>query len=318
MTRIGSRRLLIATVILICGCGQQYKLPPAPDPGKIPTPGTYNLDRVWTVPAPTDILLRGGYVYVIEENARIGVYFAEQRALTRPSQVSDFEGLIHPVQIAIAKSDSTFLYVADIGDSSIKRYYFRGGPVLSSFTYDGWRATTGLAADVNRNVYIAEADANRIISYDKTGTHMRIVSSDGNGSGFVRRPCGLFWVNSMLWTTAPGQTPAQVKSLKADTTNTSVGAEPIGWQSPMGWPADVTTDVFGEYVFVADQARGRVLKFTAATGALKDSVYTKFRAETRVDPPIDAPRYVAADHQYVFIPDSAGSRIVVVKLGVQG
>jgi hypothetical protein len=60
----------------------------------------------------------------------------------------------------------------------------------------------------------------------------------------------------------------------------------------------------------------RILRFQP-TGALEDTVYTQTRKETIVDPPIDAPRYVAADDSLVFLPDSANNRIVVVRLTKQ-
>ncbi len=316
MLRRARRIPLLAAALALLSCGQQYKLPPAPEEGRIPTPGTYNLDRVWRIPAPTDIVVHGSYLYVIEENARIGVYLSQQREPRHPAFFTDFEGLVRPIRLSLVQGDSTFLYIADQGDSSIKRYYFRGGsPLPGTLPIRGWRSITGMTADADRNVFVALADSDRVLRYDRTGKR-RMVSYQGTGYGYVIRPNGIHIVNGVLWVAATGKTPPLVQRLRPFELNTAFPGDPIGIKNPLGWPVDVTTDPAGENVFVADSRNGRVLRFEA-TGALEDSVYTPYRAETRVDPPILSPRYVAADPTYVFVPDSANDRIVVLKLGKQ-
>jgi len=306
---------LLAALAFVA-CGQEYKLPPAPEEGRIPTAGTYNYDRTWSVPGPTDIVLHGSYLYVIEQNQRIGVYLSRQSEPRHPTFVSEFQGLVRPVKISLAQSDSSFLYVADAGDSTIKRYYFLGGPPLSAFSIGTNRAAsiTGLAADTDRNVFIAMADSDRVIRYDPAGTQRRLVSDHGTGYGYVIRPLGISWVDNALWVAAAGKSPPLVQRLQPYEVNTAFSGKPIGEKTPLGFPTDVTTDSSGEHVFITDALGGRVLRF-AATGAFEDSVYTTHRPETaEVVPPILSPRYVAADSLFVYIPDSTNDRIVIVKL----
>ena len=307
---------IAAAMLVLIGCGQQFTLPPQPEPGRIPTPGTYNLDRIWQLPSPTDVVLRGSYLFVIEEQARVNVYLSRQKEPVRPGFIGTFDGLVRPVQLCLAKRDSTFLFVADAGDMRIKRFYFRGGPPLFSFTDTSWIAIDGIAADNALNVYVSCAvrDSTVIYKYDARGKRVRLTSGVGTGQGFCSRPHGLAFVDNALWVADPGNSRAQ--RLYPDSTNIAYPGNPIGVVVPVWEPIDVATDPAGQRIFVAEQFNHRVLRFQP-TGALDDTVYTQTRKETLVVPPIRAPRYVAADDSLVFLPDSANNRIVVVRLTKQ-
>ncbi len=295
---------------------QKFTLPPQPEPGRIPTPGTYNLDKVWQVPSPTDVVLRGSYLFVIEEQARVNVYLSRQKEPVKPSFIGTFDGLVQPIQLCLAKRDSTFLFVADAGDMTIKRFYFRGGPSLFSFTDTSWIAIDGIAADSYLNVYVSCAvrDSTVIYKYDSRGKRVRLVSGVGTGQGFCRRPHGLAHVDNTLWVSDPGNT--RVQRLYPDSTNTAYPGRPIGATIPLAEPVDVATDPAGQRIFVAEQYAHQILRYQP-TGAIDDTVYTQTRKETLVVPPIRDPRYVAADDSLVFLPDSANNRIVVVRLTKQ-
>ncbi len=307
-------RLAAFLSLLPSACGQQFSLPPQPEPGRIPTPGTYNLDKVWQVPSPTDIVLRGSYVYVIEEEARVGVYLSRQKEPTRPEFIGAFEGLVRPVQICLAKRDSTFVFVADAGDMHVKRYYFRGGMPLFAFTDSSWVEFSGIAADNDLAIFVADAARDTVYKYDSRGQRLHLVSDRGTGQGFVISPHGMAYATGALWIADTGKN--WVQRLRPDSTNKAFPGKPIGLETELAEPVDVTTDPSGERVFVAEAGNDRVFRFQA-TGSFEDTVYTQTRRETLVEPPIEAPRHVAADDSLVFIPDPANGRIVVLRLATQ-
>lgn len=319
MTRRSLARMWVWTalsLVLLAGCGQKFTLPPQPEPGRIPTPGTYNLDKVWHIPSPTDVVLRGSYLYVIENRTVVNVYLSRQKEPVHPTFIGTFDGLSQPTQLCLAKRDSTFLFVADAGDMHIKRFYFRGGPPLFSFTDTSWVSIDGIAADSYLNVYVSCAvrDSTVVYKYDSRGKRVRLVSGVGTGQGFCIRPHGLAYVDNTLWVTDPGNGRAQ--RLYPDSSNVAYPGKPIGAGVPLLEPLDIATDPAGQRIFVAEQLAHQILRFQP-TGAVDDTVYTPTRKETLVDPPIQNPRYLAADDSLVFLPDSANDRIVVVRLTKQ-
>jgi hypothetical protein len=313
------RRLSIASLALLLtlvGCGQKFELPPQPNPGRIPTPGTYNLDKVWHVPAPTDLVLRGSYVYVIEENQRVSVYLSHQKEARSPGFVGTFEGLIRPVQICIAKKDTTYVIVADAGDMQIKRYYFLGGAPRFSFIDSTWVEFSGIAADADLSVYVSDASRDRVDKYDADGQWVRNVTDYGTGQGYVIDPQGIAYTKGTLWVSAIGPGRNWVQRLRPDTTHIAFDGRPIGLDIELSKPSDVATNLSGESAFIAETGKDRVLRFQA-TGGFQDTVYAPTKRETIVDPPIVSPRYLSADDSLVFVADSANSRIVVLRLSKQ-
>jgi len=305
---------ILAALLLLVGCGQHFSLPPQPEPGRIPTPGTYNLDGIWTIPSPTDLALRGSYLYVIEEEQRLEVYLRSQSSPRHPGFIERFEGLVRPVQVCLAKRDSTFVFVADAGDMKIKRFYFRGGPAIHSFIDSSWVEFSGLAADNELNVYVSDAVRDTVFKYDALGNPARLISDYGTGYGYVIDPHGLSYSNGAVWVADTGKN--LVQRLRADSTNTAFEGEPIGTVFELGEPTDVVSDPAGEYVFVNDVLNDRVLRFQA-TGGFQDTVYAHAKRETIVEPPLVAPRFVAADDSLVFLPDSTNDRILILRLATQ-
>jgi DNA-binding beta-propeller fold protein YncE len=310
--RIGA--LAVTTTLLSAGCGQNFSLPPQPEPGRIPTPGTFNLEKVWLIPSPTDVVLQGSYVYVIEEEARLNVYLSRQTEPRHPGFIGEFEGLVRPVQVCLAKRDSTFLFVADAGDRTVKRFYFRGGPPLFTFSDSAWVEFSGLAADSDLNVYVADAARDTVYQYDERGRPVRLVSDFGTGQGFVIDPHGLAYSKGALWVADTGKN--WVQRLRPDSTNTAFEGKPIGLDVELREPVDVAASLSGEAIFVAEEGNDRVLRFQK-TGGFQDTVYAPTRRETRVDPPLRAPRYLAADDSLVFLPDPENDRILVLRLAQQ-
>jgi hypothetical protein len=84
--------------------------------------------------------------------------------------------------------------------------------------------------------------------------------------------------------------------------------QPDPWfQSPVGVATDANL-----YIYVADPAAGRVLRFTPS-GAFADTVYAMGYPPTEEAGTIAAPRALAADDDEVWLADPANRRIVVLK-----
>lgn len=312
----GSRRALgigagvALAALLLLGCGQQFDLPAQPDQAiPIPEPGTYNLKTTWTLPAPGDLAVFGLYLFVIEAHERLEVYYTTRYSPQRPPMVSDFTGLIAPVQVAVTKRDSLFVVVADSGDMRCKIYYWLGGPPLQSFTDSAWVELSGLAADADLTLYVADAARNTVMAYDRWGHRKRVVSDYGTGSGYVIDPHGLAYNGRMLVVADTGKN--WVQRLEPDTTNIAAILEPIGREEGLlDSPLDVAADRQGEFIYVADTGHDRVLRFLT-TGAFSDTVYSPQKID--LAPPLAAPRWVCSD-SLVFISDPARDRLLLLEL----
>ena len=318
-TRSGTRpclRRVLQTVtgLVLLGslaCGQEFTLPPQPEPGRVPTAGTYNLDKVWTIPMPTDLTTQGSYLYVIEEESRIVAYLTQPAQPQNPFFIDPFEGLIRPVRLAVAKRDSTFLFVADAGDMTVKRYHFTGGAPRNVFADSLWNEFSGLAADNDLNVYVSDATRDTVFKYTSSGAPIRLISDEGNGTGFVREPNGLHWNGEHLIVADTDKN--WVQRLLPDTTNIAAPGDPIGTDFPLSDPLDVSADRLAEFIYVADTGSDRVLKFLK-TGAFVDSVYSPLKAETELEIPLVAPRYVAVEDSLVFVSDPENNRLIGLRL----
>ncbi len=317
----GLAGLLLAGVILAAlggfGCGSQFELPPQPEPGRIPEPGTYNLLTTWNVPAPTSIAISGLYTFVIEDHARLGVYYSNRYEPVTPSVVGEFEELIEPVQVAISKKDSLFVIVADRGDMQCKVYYWLGGAPLSRFTDSRWNEFSGLAADQDLRVYVSDATRDTISCYDRWGTHIRVVSEYGTGSGYVITPNGIGMASgiadSPLLVADTGKN--WVQRLRADTTGVATYLDPIGFEpGELDSVLGVAAERYGEFAFVADTGHDRVLKYLMS-GAFVDTVYSAEKIE--LDLPVRAPRYLCAEDSLVFLSDPPNDRILLLLLASQ-
>lgn len=314
MNRIHLTIAIAVCALLAAACGQEFKLPPKPESGRIPTPGTYNLDRIWQVPSPTDIVVHGSYVFVIEEEARLEVYLTRHPEPVHPAFVGEFEGLVRPVHVCLARRDSTFIFVADAADTLIKRYYFLGGPPVHTFRDPDWLELSGIAADEHLNLYVSDAARDAIYKYDETGELIRLIADLGSGRGYVDAPTGLAYREKTLWVADTGKN--WVQRLLPDSTNTAFEGQPIGVEIELAEPVDVAADPAGENVFVAEAGNDRVFRFQA-TGGFQDTVYAPTKSDVQVEPPLNTPRYVAADENLVFLPDAENDRIIILRLSTQ-
>jgi len=315
---IARRRVFAASVLALLwalGCGQQIELPEQPDEVlPIPKPGTYNLLSVWTVPSPSDLAVSGLYVFVIEENHRLGVYSSTRLYPFTPSMVSEFEGLQKPVQVTVTKRDSLFVIVADSADMTCKIYYWLGGEPLYTFTDSLWRRFDGLAADPSLTIYVSDAARDTIQAYDRWGNRQHVVSDYGTGSGYVIDPRGIAYSSSRMLIVAD-EGKNWVQRLEPKQSNVAAILEPIGIEEDLlSRPHDVAADPNGEFVFVADTGHDQVLKFLT-TGSFEDTVYS--HAKIPLEPPVDQPAFICALDSLVFLSDSTNDRIVLLQLAVQ-
>lgn len=297
--------------LLLLGCGQQFDLPAQPDkPIPIPEPGTYNLKTTWTLAAPGDLAVFGLYLFVIEAQERLEVYYTTRYSPQRPPMVSAFTGLVAPVQVAVTKRDSLFVVVADSGDMRCKVYYWLGGPPLQSFTDSAWVELSGLAVDEDLTLYVADAARDTVMAYDRWGHRKRIVSDYGTGSGYVIDPHGMAYNGEWLVVADTGKN--WVQRLVPDTTNIAAILEPIGREEGLlDAPLDVAADRQGEFIYVADTGHDRVLRFLT-TGAFSDTVYSPEKID--LAPPLTAPRWVCSEDSLVFISDPARDRLLLLEL----
>ncbi len=309
---------------LAAACGQQFSLPPEPDPEPIPDAGRYSYDRTWSLPAPRDIHIWGGYIYVITANtgpdsadvkARLEMFLTSRPDPVVPpsDRLRPFTGLIDPVHVTVAHRESIYVFVADRGDMKVKRFNYTGGQPGFSFTDPAWREFSGLAADDDLNVYVADAVRDTIAQYDDRGRFTRLISSWGAGSGFVMRPHGMEWNGRELIVSDTEQD--RVVLLRTDATETASGS-PIGVGAgpfrPIG-PLDVASERLSPYLYVTDSENGRILKFTR-DGAFIDSVYSARDSDPRLGPPILEVSHVTARGRTVFVSDPANNRLVAFQL----
>lgn len=295
---------------LLAACGQQFDLPPQPDPQDATLNNTYNLAKVWNIPGPGAMASQGSWVYVIEEEARVHAYFTGQQRAIQPNFIGEFEGLVRPVQIAVAERESIFVYVADAGDMTVKRYHFTGGAPRASFQDPAWTEFSGLAADAFLNVYVADAGRNTIHKYTPDGELDKLISDLGSGRGFVDRPHGLYWNGRYLLVADTGKDWAQ--RLVDDATNLAAPGAAIGEEFELDGPAGISTDRGDENnIYVADTGSNRVFKF-AANGTFVDSVYTATKIP--LDVPVNAPRHLAVAGVFVFLADPENDRILGLEL----
>ncbi len=121
--------LLLGLVLAVAGCGQEFELPPTPEPEPLPDAGRYHYEKSWNLNAPSDVAIRGSYLYVITENrgieadsakGRIEVFLTYRPDPTPPPVgfILPFTGLEDPTRLCVAKGDSTFVIVSDRHEST--------------------------------------------------------------------------------------------------------------------------------------------------------------------------------------------------------
>jgi hypothetical protein len=90
----------------------------------VPDAGRYHYEKSWNLAAPTDLAVRGSYLYVLTQNrgpgadsvrGQVEVFLTNRPDPTPPPPgfIRPFAGLEDPTHICVAKGDSTFVLVSD-------------------------------------------------------------------------------------------------------------------------------------------------------------------------------------------------------------
>jgi DNA-binding beta-propeller fold protein YncE len=324
----------------LLGCGQEFRLPPTPPPEPIPDAGRFHYEKSWNLPAPGDLAAAGSYLYVIVANtgadpdtnvqSRVEVYLTGRPDPTPPplGRIHPFTGLTRPVLLCVARRESTWVFVADAGDSTIKRFHFTGGAPRHSFQHRSyrlidadttyadvlvWKEMSGLAADDRLNIYLADAERDTIGCYDEEGRFLRAVSTAGSGDGYAISARGLAWNGEELLVSDTGQN--RLVLLDEEQSETA-SRPPIGLrlnEPRLLLPEDVAGDRNRKFAYVADTGQNRVLKYLL-TGEFIDSVYSARSVDPRLGDPILAPRHIAVEEPLVFVSDPDHNRLVAFAL----
>jgi len=297
------------------GCGSEFELPPQPPPWGLPEPGSTR-KPIWHVPSPSDILIHGSYVYVIEENQRLSNYYAQRNTPDPTDIISEFTGLIQPTHLTLGRNrDSTFVVVADAGDMHCKIYHWQGGDPLHSFTDSLWVTIGGLAADDDLNIYVGDSHRSIVSAYDRWGDFQHTITSYGTGSGYVVYPHGLHYMETaerkraLLIADTGKHWVQRLDPAESHTPNVLL---PIGMtEDELNTPMDVAAGTDGEFIYIASSGHDEVLKYRFP-GTLQDTVYSPLKI-TKVVPPIHAPCFICTQGSLVFISDTEENRVVIVK-----
>lgn len=215
---------------------------------------------------------------------------------------------------------------------SVKRFLSTGGAPLASFGLPGrWSLgltnplfgeVTGLAADGDLNIYVSDAVNDVVAKFDRKGRLLKILSERGQGDGYINQARSLEWDGVELLVGDTGQD--RVVFLDRNTpflaTRRPVPAPPPPGTAPGPYspraPEDVSGDRDGEFLYIADTGRDRVLKYRL-TGEFVDSVYSAqapFVGDHPLAEPILAPRFVAVEGKLVFVSDPVHDRLVAFAL----
>ena len=312
---LGLALILLALLpsFLFWGCGQRIGKPEetlhVPPP-----PNTYVLTYVWEdFPGTTDIVVtQGGFVYVAQESTVVAAYKTFSRE--KHPLISDLTGLVKPVYIAEGINEA--MYVADAGDTTVKKFARSGGAPIQVIRDATWAEFGGIALDDQGFLYVADKQKEFIWKYRPSGerdSSLRhpilgtpgLLSEGGEGDGYVRRPGGMCFDGIYLQVTDTGKNRVQklVKDEFALGVLSVLGPSPT---DPFNAPLDSDTDADGN-IYVADTGNNRVLKY--------DRSGTILATVTR-DPAvvIGPPSAVSARDKWVYVADPEHSRILIYEL----
>ena len=311
---LGFVLLVLFPSFLFWGCGQRIGKPEETQGGITTIPNTYVLTYEWKdFPGTTDIVVTvGGFVYVAQESARVAAY--KTFSPERHPLISDLTGLVKPVYIAEGVNEE--IYVADAGDTTVKRFSRSGGDTIQVVRDTAWTEFGGIAVDNQGFLYVADKQRELIWKYRPSGERDSsllppttlipgLLSEGGEGVGYVRRPGGMCFDGIYLQVTDTGKN--RVQKLARDEFALGVlsviGPSPA---DPLNAPLDSGVDAAGN-IYVADTGNSRVLKYDRS-GLLLTTVTWD---STIV---IGPPTAVAARDKWVYVADPDHRRILIYEL----
>ena len=313
---LGLAFILLALLpsFLFWGCGQRIGKPEETLGGGTTIPNTYVLTYEWkNFPGTTDIVVTvGGFVYVAQESARVAAY--KTFSPERHPLIGDLMRLVKPVYIAEGVNEE--IYVADAGDTTVKRFSRSGGDTILVVRDTAWTEFGGIAVDDQGFLYVADKKRELIWKYRPSGerdSSLRppttmipgLLSEGGEGFGYVRRPGGMCFDGVYIQVTDTGKN--RVQKLARDEFALGVlnviGPSP---SDPLKAPLDSDTDSDGN-IYVADTGNSRVLKYDRS-GLLLATV--TWDSTVVIGPPTA----VAARDKWVYVADPEHSRILIYEL----
>ena len=167
----------------------------------------------------------------------------------------------YPLGVAVDRSND-HVYVANLTEG-IFQFESGGAPVLPE-PFAGFSRASGVAVDPeNQNVYVYEAEAQEVDTFEPTGTELRHFTVTGGQFKFVQIASDssgdIYYPNQAVNTVqefapaAEGASPTPVLEIEGQ----AVGA----FNAPQG----VAVDASGN-VYVADSGNGRTVRIEAGTG----------------------------------------------------
>ena len=311
---LGLILLTLLPSVLFWGCGQRIGKPEETPGGEAPPPNTYVLTYEWTdFPGTTDIVVtEGGFVYVAQESSVVAAY--KTFSPYRHPLINDLTGLVKPVYIAEGPDEQ--MYVADLGDTTVKRFARLGGAPIQVVRDTAWTQLGGIAVDDQGFLYVADRQRELIWKYRPSGKRDSslvhpilgtpgLLSEGGEGVGYVRRPGGMCFDGIYLQVTDTGKNRIQklVRDEFALGVLSVLGPSP---SDPFNAPLDSDTDANGN-IYVADTGNNRVLKYNSS-GTLLATV-TRDPATV-----IGPPSSVSARDKWVYVADPEHGRILIYEL----
>ncbi len=300
---------VLLSLVLLCGCGQKIEGPSETAGGIAPPPNTYILTYEWNdFPGTTDIIVtEGGFVYVAQESTQVAAYttFSPQRH----PLIADLEGLVMPILVAEGVDEQVF--VADMGDTTVKRFARSGGAPIQVLSDTAWTSFGGIAADDQGYLYVADREREMIWRYTAAGERDTsfgtdgVLSEGGEGVGYVRQPRGMCFDGVYLQVTDTGKNRVQ-KLVPNEFAFGTLSITGPSLEDPFESPLDSAVDSEGN-VYIADTGKSRVLKYDNSGSLL---------ATVNWDPDvvIGPPPAVAAKDRWVYVADPANSRILIYEL----
>jgi hypothetical protein len=306
--------LTLLSSLMFWGCGQEIGKPVETPGGTPPCPNCYVLAYEWkNFPGTTDIVVTvGGFVYVAQESATVAAY--KTFSPERHPLISDLTGLLKPVYVAEGVNEE--MYVADVGDTTVKKFSRSGGAPIQVVRDTAWTEFGGIAVDNAGFLYVADKKRELIWKYRPSGERDSslipptiqvpgLLTEGGEGVGYVRQPGGMCFDGVYLQVTDTGKNRVQ----KLATNEFALGVLSVlgpSLSDPLKSPLDSSTDADGN-IYIADTGNSRVLKYDRSGSLLATVTW-----DTTVN--IGPPTAVAARDKWVYVADPEHSRILIYEL----
>jgi len=251
-------------------------------------------------------------VYVAQESSLVAGY--KTFSSHRHPLINDLTGLLKPVYLAEGVNEE--IYVADAGDTTVKRFSRWGGARIQVVRDTAWTEFGGIAVDNAGFLYVADKHREFIWKYRPSGerdpllTHPTLgtpglLTEGGEGLGYVRHPGGMCFDGIYLQVTDTGKNRVQ-KLVTDEFARAVLSVTGPSLTDPLKAPLDSDTDSDGN-IYIADTGNSRVLKYDRF-GLLLATV----NWDTTVV--IGPPTAVAARDKWVYIADPEHSRILIYEL----